>query len=215
MDPPNPEPRLRPLQERRTKEWLYRETWQHIVSRLLSELSYHGDERRFESGTIPFVTDDLNVCKIIPYYIPTWCVTFHKWSSSTMRSEIPQQWAFCCFVTLLHTFRNRSILHCMNKYHSIIFIHSMMTNMWQFGPFDSKMHWSDRLRSPFNMWFALRYILLIWPIIWDQYRYGDDIITCKVICCIEYCPTRHYLKVHMSHQILSDSTVLNCLTGLE
>jgi hypothetical protein len=63
MDPPDPDPQLRPLRERRTKKELTREVRQRIVSRLLSELKDHGDEGRFARGTIPVVARDFLVCK--------------------------------------------------------------------------------------------------------------------------------------------------------
>jgi hypothetical protein len=63
MDPPDPEPQLRPLQERRSKKELTREVRQYIVSRLLSELKDHGDEGRFVSGTISVIAQDFQVYK--------------------------------------------------------------------------------------------------------------------------------------------------------
>ncbi len=63
MDPPDSEPQLRPLQERRMKKELTRDTRQRIVSRLLSELKDHGEEGRFARRTIPFVAQDFHVCK--------------------------------------------------------------------------------------------------------------------------------------------------------
>lgn len=62
MDPPDPEPPLRPLQGQRTKKELTRETRQRIVSRLLNELKDHGNEGRFARGTIPVVAQDFHVC---------------------------------------------------------------------------------------------------------------------------------------------------------
>ena len=62
MDPPDPEPPLTPVPNKKTKKELTGDERQQIVSRLLSELQVRGVDRKFSRGTLKLVAGDYPVC---------------------------------------------------------------------------------------------------------------------------------------------------------
>ena len=52
MDPPDPEPPLSHVQQKKTKRELIGKEWQQIVSRLLFEMQHSGIDGKFLRGTL-------------------------------------------------------------------------------------------------------------------------------------------------------------------
>ena len=62
MDPPDPEPPLTPVPNKKTKKELTGDERQQIVSRLLFELHVRGVDRKFSRGRLKLVAGDYHVC---------------------------------------------------------------------------------------------------------------------------------------------------------
>ena len=62
MDPPDPEPPLTPVPNKKTKKELTLHERQQIVSRLLFELQVRGVDGKFSRGTLKLVAGDYHVC---------------------------------------------------------------------------------------------------------------------------------------------------------
>jgi hypothetical protein len=64
MDPPDPEPSLSPVQQKKTKRELTGEERQQIVLRLLFEMQHSGiDGSKFLRGTLTVVAGDFHVTR--------------------------------------------------------------------------------------------------------------------------------------------------------
>ena len=62
MDPPEPQPPLTPVPNKKTKKGLTGDERQQIVSRLLFELQVRGVNRKFSRGTLKLVAGDYHMC---------------------------------------------------------------------------------------------------------------------------------------------------------